>query len=200
MLPDDDEIMRRAEELYRTWTLVEETEASRPSAVALADLLGFLGEGRPLTHEQQRALFADSRLRAEFQCLKADFALSAGAQAGEGGRAVEAVRRPLEMPTQIAAASTAAADFLRPFEGGTLRICPAGIDEQVYIVITLDDPALVPRALLIEGQSRNRIEQMPLPARDGDGEIVLIKDLAEPADASLVELLRDPTATGVFLG
>ena len=34
---------------------------------------------------------------------------------------------------------------------------------------------------------------------DDDGEIVLIKDLAIPADAELVALLRDPTATGAFL-
>jgi hypothetical protein len=205
MLPDDTEIGWRAEELYCALTLVEEAQPAQREPLVLADLVAFLSEGKPLSHEQQRFLFSSARLRAEFQCLKHDFAVKLDAQPSEGAGAVEdparrGGRRPVEVRAQIAAASTDAGDFLRHFDGGTLRICPSGVDDQVYIVITLEVPGLAPSALLIESQTRGAIRQMALPGRDADGEIVLIKDLADQTDASLVELLRDPTAVGVFLG
>ncbi len=200
MLPDEDGIIRRAEELYRSWTLVEDGEPQPSAAIALADLMAFLGEGRPLSHEQQRALFTDARLRATFQSLRADFALASGRPSASGAAGAQGVGpRPLELPAQIAAASASGPDFQRPFDGGSLKVAASGVGEEVYIVITLDDPLLAPRALLIEAQGRNKMEQMALPPRDGDGEIVLIKNLSEPADAAVVEMLRDPTATGLFL-
>ena len=79
----------------------------------------------------------------------------------------------------------------------TLRINPVGIDEQVYVVFSFDDPSVVSRILFVERERDSRIERLELPPPD-DGEIVLIKDLALAADADLVDLLRDLTTSGDF--
>ena len=55
-------------------------------------------------------------------------------------------------------------------------------------------------ALVVESEVRKVIVSVALPARDSDGDILLIKDLADETDSSIVALLRDPTAKGTFLG
>ena len=203
MLPDDNDIDRRANEIYSVLTLLEEADPPSPEPLRRCHLIELLTNGKPLTVEQQRALFASPRLVAEFRCLKRDFAVALHARpetpasrASEGREDVAI----LELPALVAAASLGDADFERHFVGGKLRICPTGIEEQVYILITLDDPAPSPRSLVIESETRNVVLPIDLPARDADGDILLIKDLSDQADASLVALLRDPTAKGTFLG
>ena len=203
MHPDDDDIDRRASEIYSVLTLLEEAEPASPEPLRRSHLVELLANGKPLTADQQRALFDSPRLIAEFRCLKHDFALTLPARPQTRASHAAQGRQDapvLELPALVAAASTGAADFERQFVGGKLRICPTGIDEQVYVLITLDDPGLCPRTLVVESEVRKVIVSVALPARDSDGDILLIKDLADETDSSIVALLRDPTAKGTFLG
>lgn len=159
------------------------------------DIVAFLEEGRALTHEQQRLLFSNRALRDLFRDLKHRRGISLPSRVGEHAVTGLAV---VEMPALIAAATDDGVDFERRFAGGILKINPVGVDSQVYVVFSFDDTALVSRALIVEHPRDERIQRVDLPPPD-DGEIILIKDLAVPADAELVALLRDPTATGTFL-
>jgi len=167
----------------------------KQAIVTEGDIVAFLEGGKALTHEQQRLLFADGALRGLFRDLKRQRSIALPSRGSERAATGPAV---VEMPALIAAASDQGADFERSFAGGTLKINPVGIDAQVYVVFSFDDAAIVSRVLVVECPRDERIERVDLPPPD-DGEIVLIKDLAIPADAELVALLRDPTAIGVFL-
>lgn len=176
----------------------EEDAAAQPSQVAVSegDIIAFLETGKPLTHTQQRLLFTDPGLRELFRSVKRQHAVALPQRSG--GQAPATDGRVVEMPALIAAAIDRGGDFQRPFAGGALRINPVGIERQVYVVFTFDDPATVTRVLIVERQRDERIERLELPAPD-DGEIVLIKDLAVPEDADIVNLLRDPNSSGAFL-
>jgi hypothetical protein len=156
------------------------------------DVIAFVDEGKRLNHDQQRQLFTDPGLRALFRDLKRRNAVALPPAAGQAGSP-----RFAEMPALIAAASAQGPEFERPFAGGTLRINPVGIDEQVYVVFNFDDPSVVSRVLFVERARDSRIERLELPPPD-NGEIVLVKDLALAADADLVDLLRDLTTSGDF--
>jgi len=158
------------------------------------DLAAFLDQRGALTHAQQRQLFADPALRARFRAMVHDRAVERPGAAA----AAPATTRLLQMPIQVAAASAEADRFERRFPGGSLRIIPVGIDQQVYIVITFDDPTIAARALLIEHAGSDRMRRLDLPPPDG-GEVVLVVDLAVTEDAELVGVLRDPQACGTFL-
>jgi hypothetical protein len=175
----------------------EEDSAARQeqATVTEGDIVAFLEAGKPLTHAQQRLLFVDRELRELFRDLKRRRGVALPHRGAERPATEPAV---IEMPALIAAATDEGADFQRPFAGGTLRINPVGIDGQVYVVFSFDDPMVVSRVLIVERPRDERIERLELPPPD-DGEIVLIKDLANPADAELVALLRDPNSSGAFL-
>ncbi len=173
----------------------EDSAAQQQATVTEGDIIAFLETGKPLTHAQQRLLFADRDLRELFRGLKRRHAVALPQRDGERS-ATEP--RVVEMPALIAAATDQGGDFRRPFAGGMLRINPVGIDRQVYIVFSFDDPTVATRLLIVERPRDERIERLELPPPD-DGEIVLIKDLAIAADADLVALLRDPNASGAFL-
>ncbi|MFO1159426.1 MAG: hypothetical protein U1E60_11350 [Reyranellaceae bacterium] len=190
------EIEARAAELQRmlaeTRRKIDAEDAAAEPGLTEQDVSAFVSEGRRLTHDQQRLLFADPGLRALFRDLKRRNAVVLPAAADQA-----AGPRFAELPALRAAATEQGAEFERPFAGGTLRINPVGIDEQVYVVFSFDDPAVATRVLFVERPRDSRIERLDLPPPD-DGEIVLIKDLAVPADAELVDMLRDFTTSGDF--
>ena len=169
-----------------------DAEESATPVLGEQDVIAFVEQGKQLSHDQQRQLFTDPALRALFRDLKRRNAVALPPAAGQASG-----QRFAEMPALIAAATDQGPDFERPFAGGTLRINPVGIDEQVYVVFSFDDPSVVSRVLFVERARDQRIERLELPPPD-DGEIVLIKDLAVTADADLVELLRDLTTSGDF--
>jgi hypothetical protein len=190
------EVQRLLAQARREIDEEEAAEQQQHSAVTEEDIIAFFESGKPLTHAQQRLLFTDPRLRELFRSLKRQHAVALPRRGG--GQMPASGSRVVEMPALIAAATDQGADFQRPFAGGTLRINPVGIDGQVYVVFSFDDPTIVTRVLIIERTRDERIERLELPAPD-DGEIVLIKDLAISADADLVTLLRDPNSSGAFL-
>jgi hypothetical protein len=177
--------------LARARQEIDSEEAATP-VLGEQDVVAFVEQGRRLTHDQQRQLFTDPGLRALFRDLKRRNAVALPATAGQAGGP-----RFAEMPALIAAATEQGPDFERPFAGGTLRINPVGIDQQVYVVFSFDDSSVTSRVLFVERARDSRVERLELPPPD-DGEIVLIKDLALAADADLVGLLRDLTTSGDF--
>ena len=188
------DIDARVAEVQRLLAQARQEIDAEDAAPALSeqDVIAFVEQGRRLSHDQQRQLFTDPGLRALFRDLKRRNAVALPPAAGRASGP-----RFAEMPALIAAATEQGPDFERPFAGGTLRINPVGIDEQVYVVFSFDDPSVVSRVLFVERERDSRIERLELPPPD-DGEIVLIKDLALAADADLVALLRDLTTSGDF--
>lgn len=193
------ELHRRLAQARRE--LDEEDAAAAKEEISADDLHAFVRGEAALTHAQQRRLFVEPALRAQLRALLREHAVELPAPPGQATSAqgaAPAAPRLAEMPARIAAADEPQATFSRDFAGGTLRIAPVGIDRQVYVVIRFDDPATAARALEIERPRDQRIVRLDLPPAD-EGEIVLIKDLAVAEEAELVELLRDLSASGVFL-
>ncbi|HUN41600.1 MAG TPA: hypothetical protein VMU81_15040 [Acetobacteraceae bacterium] len=174
----------------------EDRAAAAQAGVTDDDVIAFFTAGTPFTHAQQRLLFSDPGVRERFRERQQQYAITLP-QPG-GGQATAPSPRIAEMPALIAAATDQGANFQRPFAGGMLTINPVGIGDQVYVVFSFEDPTIVSRVLIVKRTRDERIERLQLPPPD-DGEIVLIKDLAVPADKDLVELLRDPHSSAVFL-
>jgi hypothetical protein len=193
--------LNRVEELYVAWTLAEETPAAPRPALTFGELVAFLVEGRKLTQAQQQFLFANRKLRADFQRLKQDLAH----RVIDRTERAEARTRVFEMPALAAAASDREVDE-RSFDGASLRLRPSAQPGQVYIIVQFDDPASAPSALLVESAA-GEMARMALTVDekgsrrelDDDGRLLLVKDLGNETDAQLVRLIRDPLSTGVFL-
>jgi hypothetical protein len=134
-----------------------------------------------LSREQQELLFADRRLRSDFQRLKRDLIGSPGYR-------------------EIAAAAAAADRGLdeRRFEGGTVRIAASEHHTgQVFVILQFDDPANSPRALVL--QSNEETAKLQLDKPDDEGVVQLLLDTGRDEDARVVRLLRDPEATGILI-
>jgi hypothetical protein len=172
------------------WKTIEGALAEVPP-LTIEELTAFISDGRELTHAQHRLLFTDQALRERYRVLMRELAVPLRRRApGPAG--------VLEIPAQVAAASADTRDFRRRFEGGELRGMRAGVEDQFYLIIVLDDPDAVPRALIVERARDRARRRLPLPP-PADREILVVVDLAIPGDAALVDLLRDSTSTGTFV-
>jgi hypothetical protein len=189
MPSDDQELRRRTGELYVAWTQVEEPQLVREPILSFGDLVAWLAEGKPLKPGQQPLLFSNQRLRADFQRLKRDLAYIRHQHHETGCRI-------LEMPAVKAAASKEELGD-RAFDGAKIRI-RSGDGPIVYVRITMDDPADKPGVLLMEGPG-GKMAREKLDPSDDNGQILLIKDLANEIDRLFVELLRNPASSGTFL-
>jgi hypothetical protein len=174
---DSSEVGRRAEELYAARAAMAQVER-RPAGIGVAELVRFLDDPqRFLSMEEQRALFSNPRLRADFQRLKA--------------------RRQLaELPAQ-AAASTDVAE-MRRFDGGTVRIHPSRVPGQVYVLFQFVRQLGTPSAILLEGAAGDLVKR-PLPAPDATGQVVLVLNQGQATDQDFLRLIADPSTTGAFL-
>jgi len=173
--PDD--IDRRAERLYAARSVLAET---RPSTrrLGIAEIVQFLTDpARSLTIEEQRALFSDPRLRADYRRLKAQASVA-------------------ELPA-LAAASAGEVNSRR-FEGGNVSIHPSRVSGQIYVILRFTPPSGVPRTILLEGDE-GEVTKRALPSPDANGEVMIVLDERNGADANFLRLLSDPTSTGTFL-
>jgi len=174
---DNEELASRADKLFAARSALAETE--RPARrFGVAEIVRFLNDPmRSLSMEEQKALFADSRLRADYRRLKLQATVS-------------------DMPA-VAAASGGEVRSRR-FGGGTLTIHPSRIPGQVYVIIRFDGPASPPRMLLLESAQGDLLKR-PLPAADASGEAMIVLDEKITSDANFLHLISDPTSTGSFL-
>jgi hypothetical protein len=175
MTADTDDIARRADQLYAARSAL--AEAKRPARrFGVAEIVQFLNDpSRSLSPEEQRALFTDPRLRADYRRLKTQ-------------------ATTFELPA-LAAASSGAVDARR-FEGGTVSIHPSRVPGQIYVILRFTSPADAPRMILLESAAGDLLKRA-LPAADHQGEIMMV--LNERSDADFLRLLTDPTSTGTFV-
>ncbi len=185
--PDaDQELVQRTEDLFLARSVIEET-TPRPVPLLFADIYRFLTDpSANLSPAQQRMLFANPRARADFQRLKRDLTQAVGS--GAVGMA---------LPTAAAASDRVLNE--RHFSGGVVRIAQSEASSiQFYIVVELNDPKDPPRALLLES-STGELAKLHLEAPDEDGIIQILLDVSAHEAERQLALLRDPTATGLFI-
>ena len=129
---------------------------------------------------QQRALFADKRLREDFRQLKRVYSVAA-------------------LPALAAASDGDVVE--RSFEGGTVRIHAARKPGQFYVRFSFGIRDAYPRVLVLELPDGTQVKRL-LPAMEagGDGEMLIVGDMAAPADQTFRQLLADPASHGDFLG
>jgi hypothetical protein len=127
--------------------------------------------------EDQRTLFADPKLRADYRRLKSLAAVA-------------------DLPA-LAAASAGEVQSRR-FDGGTLTIHSSRVPGQVYVVLRFNSPANPPRTLLLEN-SRGDLIKRSLPQVDAGGEVLMVLDEKSASDAGFLRMISDPTSTGSFL-
>jgi hypothetical protein len=173
----DNDLADRADRLYAARAALAEAKPLR-LRFGIAEILQFLNDPtRSLTPAEQRSLFADPRLRADYRRLKERAA-------------------SFEMPA-LAAASSGNVNARR-FDGGSIAIHPSRVAGQVYVIVRFTSPDNTPRALLLESTSGEIIKRA-LPNADPQGELMMVLNENNEADASFLRLLADPTSTGTFV-
>ena len=174
---DHDEIALRAEKLYAARSALAETARST-RRLGVAEIARFLSDPAcSLSMEDQQALFADPKLRADFRRLKS-------------------LNMVADMPA-LAAASAGDVNSRR-FDGGALTIHPSRVAGQTYVVLRFTRSVSPPRTLLLENAQGDLIKRS-LPPADASGEAMIVLDENNAADAAFLRLISDPTSTGSFL-
>jgi hypothetical protein len=177
MTTDTDDIAQRADRLYAARSAVADAKPPR-HRFGIAEIMHFLEDpSRSLTSEEQRALFSDPRLRADYRRLKTQ-------------------ATAFEMPALAAASSGAVT--ARRFEGGNINIHPSRVPGQIYVILRFSWPAGSPRMMLLESTAGDVVKRA-LPAADQQGELVMVLDERSEADARFLRLLADSTSTGTFM-
>jgi hypothetical protein len=172
-----EDIGERAEKLYAARSAIAETD--RPvRRLGVAEILRFLNDPQhSLTMEEQRSLFANPQVRADYRRLKSQAAVA-------------------DLP--VLAAASAGDVKSRRFSAGTVDIHPSRIPGQTYVLFRLSSPLSPPRTMLIES-SKGDLVKRALPPADANGEIMMVLDEKVEADATFLRLICDPTASGSFL-
>jgi hypothetical protein len=166
---------RMAESIYAARSALAEVEPAS-GGLGIAELAQFLSDPqRNLTMEQQRRLFSDRNLRADYLRLKSLFS-------------------EVELPA-LAAASAGEVNE-RQFKGGSVRIHPSKVGGQVYVIFKFTSPPQ-PHTLLLEGAGE--LIKRALPATDAGGEAMMVIDPSKSADKAFLHLLSDPRSNGSFL-
>jgi hypothetical protein len=172
----DDDIAHRAEKLYAARSALAETQPSQ-RRLGVAEILQFLNDPQhSLSMEEQRALFADPKLRADYRRLKSQVAIA-------------------ELPA-LAAASAGDVNSRR-FDGGTVSIHPSRVHGQIYVILRFNWPT-PPRTMLLEDTGGDLVKRS-LPPVDANGEIMMVLDEKKTSDAAFLRMIRDPTSMGSFL-
>ena len=173
----ENDFAQRADRLYAARTALAETQPPR-RRFGVAEIVQFLNDpSRALTADEQRSLFTDPRLRADYKRLKA-------------------LATSFEMPA-LAAASSGTINARR-FDGGSINIHPSRIAGQLYVILRFMTTDAAPRALVMESTSGELIKRA-IPAPDAQGEVVMVLNENDVADALFLRLLADPTSTGTFV-
>jgi hypothetical protein len=185
------EELRDDVEMLRADLAAQGTGETVGDELSLAGLRASLEAHQPLTMEQQRALFTDATLRAEYNRL---IKVERFAPPPRSSTSVLGAQG-LAMPARAAASSDQAVSD-RAFAGGTIHIGAAGRPTQFLIRIRFDDDAADFDLLELHGAD-GTLAFLLLPP-PYDGEIERIVDVTDATLAEAMALLQDPTATGVF--
>lgn len=171
-------VLDEADRIYARRSAIDAFVSSRDLPLGIHQLVEFLEKSEvTLSPSQQRQLFADRGLRADFQRLKA-------------------LRQTLAMPVLAAASDGQVTE--RRIDGGSIRLHPSRIADQYYVIIRFGSPSQYPRTLLLEAEAGEIVKRV-LPEPDEGGELMFVCDIRQEADARFVALVRDPSTTGSFL-
>jgi hypothetical protein len=177
MTTETDDIAHRADRLFAARGALADTRRPR-HRFGIAEIVQYLNDpSRSLAPEEQRALFADPRLRADYRRLKAQ-------------------STTFELPA-LAAASSGSVNARR-FDGGSITIHPSRIPGQIYVIVRFNAPANTPRMMLLESATGDLFKRA-LPNADQQGEVMMVLNERSEADAGFLRLLADPTSTGTFV-
>jgi hypothetical protein len=172
-----DDVDRRADALYAARSALAEAAPSK-RRLGIAEIMQFLNDPtRALSMEEQRLLFADPKLRADYRRLKSQVAVA-------------------ELPA-LAAASSGEVDARR-FEGGTVKVHPSRVAGQIYVMLHFGWPSGAPRTIVLENPGGDIVKRA-LPPADTGGEVMMVLDEKVASDREFLRLISDPTATGSFL-
>jgi hypothetical protein len=172
-----DDIAQRADALYTARSAMAEAGPPR-RRIGLAEIVQYLNDpARALSMEEQRALFSDPKLRADFRRLKTAATVA-------------------ELPA-LAAASDGDVKARR-FEGGSVSMHPSRVPGQIYVILRFAESTGAPRMMLLESAAGELVKRA-LPSADQNGEITMVLDERSAADAGFLRLLADPTSTGTFV-
>ena len=170
----------------------EAVQVSVAGAVSLAGLRATLEARQPLTMAQQRALFINPTLRADYnRLIKVDRLPAAAAPSVSMPRAVAR----LAMPARAAASSDREINE-RSFAGATIHIGSAGLPNQFLIRIRFEGGEASFDVLELQG-SDGTLAYLTLPPAH-KGEMRWIADTDAPDVGEALALLRDPRASGTF--
>lgn len=173
----------------------DDLEPARLPAGTFAEAIhNLFRHGKMLSADQQRKLFTDPVLRAEFASIKREYAQAPAKAAATGGTTAS---RILELPSLAAAASDQALRD-RAFPGGSVRITKSSLGDMLVQFSLEEEGGPYPRALLLEGEN-GAFGWSDLPPPDPAGKIMVIKDMAKTEHADFVRLLQDPRSRGTFL-
>lgn len=173
----EDDITRRADQLFVARSALAEAKPPR-HRFGIAEIVQFLNDpSRSLMPEEQRALFTDPRLRADYRRLKSQ-------------------ATTFELPALAAASSGDVT--ARRFDGGTVTIHPSRIPGQIYVILRFNQPANSPRMLLLESAAGDVLKRA-LPNADQQGEVMMVLNEKNDIDAGFLRVLADPTSTGAFV-
>jgi hypothetical protein len=173
-----DEIAHHAERIFAGRTAVAETARRGRPRIGVAELVQFLSDPqRSLSLDEQRALFTNPQLRADYRRLKSELTVS-------------------QIPMQAAASSGELSS--RRFDGGTVNIHRSRRPGQVYVVFRFSRKDPFPCAIIVENAG-GELEKRPLPTPDENGVAMLLLDVNKISDASFLQLISDPTSTGSFV-
>ena len=173
----ENDFAHRVDRLYAARTALTETRPPR-HRFGIAEIVQFLSDPtRSLTPEEQRALFTDPRLRADYRRLKAQ-------------------ATTFEMPA-LAAASSGNVETRR-FDGGSIAIHRSRLPGQLYIIVRFDRPDVSPRAMLLESTSGELVKRA-LPGADQQGQVMMVLSESDDVDATFLRMLADPTSSGTFV-
>ena len=173
----DNDIANRADRLFAARSVLAETKRPR-HRFGIAEIVQYLNDpSRTLSPEEQRALFADPRLRADYRRLKAQSVT-------------------FEMPALAAASSGDVSS--RRFAGGSITLHPSRIPGQIYVRMRFDSATDTPRMILLESATGDLVKRA-LPNADQQGELMMVLNEQSDADAAFLRLLADPTSTGSFV-
>ena len=173
----NDDGLPPADRLYAARSAMIRTGRA-PRNFGVAELVKFLNDPRQaLSLDDQRSLFSDPRLRADFRRLKSQLAV-------------------VELPALAAASDGVVHD--RRFEGGSIRVHPSRVPGQVYVVVRFTSATVSPRSLLLEAPNGELVNRA-LPTPDARGEIMIVLDQNNGNDAAFLRVISDPNASGTFL-
>jgi hypothetical protein len=174
-----EEILLHADALYAARYAMAETRSSR-SHFGAAEIVRYLSDPQAtLSSEQQRQLFAEPRLLADFRRLTQRLALA-------------------QIPAAAAAAAGSGSVDVRRFDVGTARVISSRVPGQTYVILRFNEGVNIPHALVLEGTNGELLKRALVPA-DQSGEIIVVLDHKNVFDETFLRLFTDPGTVGTFI-